>query len=51
MYTQWLKVCTTSHALGSENQELRDLKNKAESKVQQLEPVVAEKDENSSLLQ
>ena len=44
-YTQWLKVYATNHSLGSENQELRDLKNKAEGKVQQLEALVAKKDE------
>ena len=45
MYTQWLKVCATNRALVNENQELCGLKNKAECKVQQLEALVAEKDE------
>ena len=38
-------MCTTNHALGSENQELHDLKNKTEGKMQQIKAVVAEKEE------
>ena len=45
MYTQWLKVFATNWALGSENQDLHNLKNKAEGKVLQLEALIAEKDE------
>ena len=44
MYIQWLKVCATNHASGNENQQLRDLINKAEDKVEQLKALVAEKD-------
>ena len=39
-------MCITNHALGGQNQELRDLRKKADGKVQQLEALVAEKDEN-----
>ena len=46
MYTQWLKVCATNLALNNEIQELRDLKMKAEGKVVQFRPLLAEKDEN-----
>ena len=45
MYTQWLKVRATNRALSSENQELRNLKNKAYGKVLQLEALIVEKDE------
>ena len=44
MYTQWLNVYATNCALDSKNQELRILKEMAESKVQQLKALVAEKD-------
>ena len=37
-------MCTTNRALGSENQELHNLKNKEEDKVQQREAVVVEKE-------
>ena len=46
MSTDWLKVCATNYALGSKNQELRRLKDKADSKVLVLEALVAEKEEN-----
>ena len=55
MYTQWLKVFATNRTLGGQNQELRNLKNKAEGKVPQFEALVAGKKKkrkrNSSLLQ
>ena len=40
-----MKVWATNWALGSKNQEVRDLKNKAKGMVQQLEALVAEKAE------
>ena len=45
MYTQWLKVCAAIRALGSENQERRNLKTKAEGMVLQLKALIVEKDE------
>ena len=38
-------MCAANRALGSENQELRGLKDEAKSRIQVLEALVAEKDE------
>ena len=45
IYIQWIKMCATNRALGSENQELCNLKNKEEGKVQQLDVVIVEEEE------
>ena len=46
MYTEWLKVCDSNHALNGEIKVLRNLNAKAKGNISELELLFVEKSEN-----